>query len=178
VTLPRAPLAGSSLRLDPITPDDAGDLESLARDEEVCRFTRVPSKPREGFGAEWAARYVQGWQDGSRAGYAIRAVDGAFLGLAMFVRLDHEALEGEIGYAVGSNARGRGVATVALRVLTAWGFAELGLERIELRIDDANEASARVAASCGYTREGILRNTHLKETLRGDVGVWSRLRSD
>jgi RimJ/RimL family protein N-acetyltransferase len=178
VTPPETPLVGTSICLDPITADAAGDLEWLARDEAVRRFTRVPSMPRDGFGAEWAARYVEGWQDGSRAGFQIRALDGTFLGIAMFVRVDDEALEGEIGYAVGIEARGRGVATEAVRLLTDWGFAELGLERIELRIDVANGASDRVAEHCGYTREGILRNQHVKESLRGDVGVWSRLRTD
>ena len=65
-----------------------------------------------------------------------------------------------------------------LGLLTRWGFAELGLERIELRIDVENGASERVAERAGYTREGVLRSVAFKEGLRADVAVWSRLRSD
>ena len=84
--------------------------------------------------------------------------------------LDRDAREGEIGYAVGAAARGRGVATEAVGLLTRWGFDELGLERIVLLIDVANAASERIAERCGYTREGILRSAHVKEGLRGGHG--------
>jgi RimJ/RimL family protein N-acetyltransferase len=177
VTAPER-LVGTSICLDPITSDDAGDLDWLAREEGVRRFTRVPSEPRPDFGDAWAARYVQGWQDGTRAGFAIRTLDGEFLGLAGFVELDRDAGEGELGYVVAAHARGRGVATQAVDLLTRWGFDGLGLERITLLIDVANPASEKVAERCGYTREGVLRSVHVKEGLRSDTGIWSRLRTD
>jgi RimJ/RimL family protein N-acetyltransferase len=178
VTLRPAPVPGASILLEPITAAAADELDALARDEAVRRFTRVPSTPREGFGADWAARYVDGWADGTRAGFIIRGLDGAFLGLAGFVVLELDAREAELGYVVAPEARCRGVATEAVSVLTAWGFAELGLERIVLLIDVANPASEKVAERCGYTREGTLRSAHVKEGLRADTGVWSRLRTD
>jgi RimJ/RimL family protein N-acetyltransferase len=96
----------------------------------------------------------------------------------MFVQLDLNARQGEIGYVVAPSARGRGVATRALRLLTDWGFSGLGLERIELWIDVDNPASERVAERAGYLREGTLRSYWFKEDLRGDFGIWSRLRTD
>jgi RimJ/RimL family protein N-acetyltransferase len=60
-------------------------------------------------------------------------------------------------------------------LLTDWGFGELGLERIELRIDARNDASKRVAERAGYSEEGVLRNVAFKEGIRTDVSVWSRL---
>jgi RimJ/RimL family protein N-acetyltransferase len=177
VTAPER-LVGTSICLDPITSDDAGDLDWLAREEGVQRFTRVPSEPRPDFGDTWAARYVHGWQDGTRAGFAIRTLDGEFLGLAGFVELDRDAREGELGYVVATHARGHGVATQAVGLLTRWGFDDLGLERITLLIDVANPGSEKVAERCGYTREGVLRSVHVKEGLRSDTGIWSRLRTD
>jgi RimJ/RimL family protein N-acetyltransferase len=171
-------LVGTSICLDPITSDDAGDLDWLAREDDVRRFTRVPSEPRPDFGDAWAARYVQGWADGSRAGFAIRTLDGEFLGLAGFVEVDREAREAELGYVVAARARNRGVATQTVALLTRWGFDELGLERITLLIDVTNGASEKVAERCGYTREGTLRHVHVKEGLRSDTGIWSRLRSE
>jgi RimJ/RimL family protein N-acetyltransferase len=106
------------------------------------------------------------------------AGDGVFLGFASMFRLDLPAREGEIGYAVWPSARGRGVARRALGLLTRWGFDELGLERLELRISVANAASERVAERAGYRREGVLRSVHFKEGRRIDLGVWSLLRSD
>ena len=64
---------------------------------------------------------------------------------------DHRA---EIGYWVKREARGRGVATRAVRLVTEWGLVEVGLSLIELLADVRNLASQRVAEKAGYTRHG------------------------
>jgi RimJ/RimL family protein N-acetyltransferase len=171
-------LADEMIRLVPLTPTHEPALASLVRDEEVRTYTRVPTDPGAEFVATWLGTYVEGWRDGSRAGFAIETHMGEFLGIGLFVRLEREARQGEIGYVVGPAARGKGVATRALRLLTDWGFSELGLERIELWIDTANPGSERVAERVGYVREGVLRSYWFKEDIRRDFGVWSRLRTD
>jgi RimJ/RimL family protein N-acetyltransferase len=162
----------------PLGPEHAEGMDALARDVDVDRFTRVPMPVPEGFGAVWVQRYVDGWSDGTRCGFAIVGEGDEFLGFAALVALNVEEQEAEAGYLVKSAARGRGIATRALRLLTAWAFAEYPLERIELLIDIANAPSEVVAQRCGYTREGVLRWTYLKPGLRSDTVVYSRLRSD
>ena len=88
------------------------------------------------------------------------------IGFAAFVQLDLEKEQGEIGYVVDQAARGRGAAGRAVGLLTRWGFSTLGLERIELHIDPANEPSARVARRAGYCLEGTLRSIYFKEVRR------------
>jgi RimJ/RimL family protein N-acetyltransferase len=175
---PEPPLADDVIRLVPVEPRHEAVLDSLLEDESVLRHTRVPSEPPDGFAATWLGRYLEGWADGSRAGFAIEGHDGEFLGLGLFVHLDHEGRQGEIGYVVAPAARGRGVATRTLRLLTDWGFSGLGLERIELWINVANPASERVAERAGYVREGVLRSYWFKEDIRGNFGIWSRLRAE
>ena len=68
---------------------------------------------------------------------------------------------GHIGYWVARHARGRGVATRALRTLCRWALTELGLQRLELVTDPENRASHRVAENVGFRREGVLRS-HLE----------------
>jgi RimJ/RimL family protein N-acetyltransferase len=178
VIAPPGPLSGESIRLEPISEGAAADFERFVSDPEIRRYTRAPSNPPVGFGATWAARYAAGWRDGNRAGFLIRAADGVVVGFVAFVELDHEGRQAEAGYAVDAAARGRGIASEALRVLAAWGFDELGLERIELLISAENQASKRVAERCGFTYEGTLRSLHVKEGLRADTTVWSRLSGD
>lgn len=175
---PEPPLADDSIRLVPLRADHEAHLEALTRDPDVRTYTRVPTVVPEGFAARWLARYEEGWHDGSRAGFAIESLDGEFLGLGLFVDLNVEGRQAEIGYVVGPEARGRGVASRTLLLLTEWGFSELGLERIELWIDVSNAGSERVAERAGYTREGVLRSYWFKEEIRRDFGVWSRLRGD
>ena len=175
---PDPPLQDDLIRLEPLAPAHLAELLALADDPDVVRFTRVPAGADETFARRWIGRYQGGWQDGSSAGFAIRDHDAGFLGFAGVVDLDLEHREGEIGYMVAPSARGRGIAPRAVELLTRWGFDELGLIRLELRIDVENPASERVAERSGYVREGVLRNVHFKEGLRCDLAVWSRLRQD
>jgi RimJ/RimL family protein N-acetyltransferase len=51
------------------------------------------------------------------------------------------------------------------------------MERIEIRTDNRNQRSGRVAARCGFQLEGVLRHDsrHVDGTLR-DTRVHARLR--
>ncbi|KYN84569.1 hypothetical protein ATY37_05895 [Vibrio cidicii] len=59
----------------------------------------------------------------------------------------------DVGYGIFPEHRGKGYATKALNLFTQWIFYEAGYVRIELGIKEGNEASERVAKSCGYVRE-------------------------
>ena len=171
-------LADDAIRLEPLSQDDAPEMHGLVDDSDIQSFTRVPADADEQFVRWWIGRYESGWEDGTRAGFAIRDLDGAFIGFAAAVELDLEHGEAELGYMVAPAARGRGVSLRALDLLTRWCFEELRLIRLELRIDVANAPSLRVAERAGYRQEGVLRNVHVKDAMRSDVSIWSRLSSD
>jgi RimJ/RimL family protein N-acetyltransferase len=153
-------------------------LEAALEDPDIVRNTRVPDPPPPGFAGFWLGRYEEGRRDGVREGFAVEDDAGRGLGLAVAPRIDREARTAELGYVVLPAERGRGVASEALRLLTDWGFAELGAERLELMIAVRNEPSKRVAERCGYVREGVLRSLYVKPGLREDTEIWSRLASD
>ena len=177
---PEPALADDAIRLEPLAEALAPDLRwILEGDAETDRFTLIPSRPDGRFLATWLGRYERGWENGSCAGFAVRdGATGQAIGFAAFVQLDLPKQQGEIGYVVDPVARGRGAAGRAVALLTSWGFGELGLQRIELRIDPANEPSARVARGAGYRLEGTLRSTYFKEGRRSDVDIWARLAGD
>jgi RimJ/RimL family protein N-acetyltransferase len=166
------------IRLEPLDRAHLDLLAAVAADPEVRRFTRVPEPVPPGFAELWLGRYEDGRREGTRVGFAIAEGDGTLVGLAFAPRLDREARTAELGYVVVREARGRGVATEALRLLTEWAFAEAGMLRLELLIAPDNNASKRVAERCGYVREGLLRSFHVKQDLREDTEIWSRLRGD
>jgi RimJ/RimL family protein N-acetyltransferase len=172
-------LSDGDIRLEPLTAQHAAAMDALARDQDVDRFTRIPDPVPDGFGARWVERYTSGRDARTNEGFAIvDPASGDFLGFMGLVNLQLDEQEAEAGYIVASHARGRGVATRALRLLTAWAFDELPLERIELLIDVENSPSEIVAERCGYTREGVLRWTYLKPGLRSDTIVYSKLRRE
>lgn len=143
------------------------------------RFTRIPEPPPPGFTDRWLEGYEQGSREGTREAFAIvDADDGSFLGFAAAVRIEPESQTAELGYMVAAPARGRGVASAALRELSEWAFRELGARRLELLIGVDNAGSRRVAERAGYVLEGTLRSLLVKPGLRGDMEIWSRLPSD
>ena len=80
-----------------------------------------------------------------------------------------------VGYWLAPEARGRGVATHAVRLLARWSFTELGLARLEVTCSLDNEASQRVAQRCGFAREGVLRSHVPSAGGRRDMVVYDLL---
>jgi RimJ/RimL family protein N-acetyltransferase len=135
----------------------------------------VPVPVPAEFERVWLERYEEGRADGTREGFAIVDDEGAFLGLALAFGIDREGRELELGYVVSPAARGRGVASEALRLLTEWAVRELDPLRIELQISADNPASKRVAERAGYVYEGTRRSAHFKQGVRQDLEIWSRV---
>jgi RimJ/RimL family protein N-acetyltransferase len=155
------------------------DMAAVLDDADVLRFTRVPVPVPPDFARTWYDRYVEGRRTASREIFA--AVDAhtrEFVGLAMAPHIDVETATMELGYLVAPAARGRGLGTEILRLVTDWAFATHHPKRIELLISTANPASQRVAQRCGYVREGVLRSLYFKQGEREDTEMWSLLPSD
>jgi RimJ/RimL family protein N-acetyltransferase len=84
-----------------------------------------------------------------------------------------------IGYWLRPEARGRGAATVAVRLVAGWLFEQLGVQRLELTTSPENGASQRVAERVGFTREGVLRGLQAtKDDGRRDSVMVSLLPGD
>jgi RimJ/RimL family protein N-acetyltransferase len=135
--------------------------------------------PRDGDG-ESLIRLVEGRRREGRLLHLAIADDenGSYLGeILLFVRTPEvgEVGIGEIAYVVAPAARGRGVASTAVRALSVWAFRELGLERLQLSVRPDNVASRRVAEKAGYAYEGTLRSTKLIRGRRVDAAMYSLL---
>jgi RimJ/RimL family protein N-acetyltransferase len=166
-----------AIGLEPLGESHLAAIEAMLGDPDVLRFTRVPEPVPPGFPRAWLRLYKKGRRKGNREAFAI-VEDEKFVGLAVVPRIDRETRTAELGYVVVPAARGRGVASEALRQLTEWAFDEAAMFRLELMISVDNPGSKRVAERCGYVREGVLRSLHVKQGLREDTEIWSRLASD
>jgi RimJ/RimL family protein N-acetyltransferase len=167
-----------AVSLRPLAAEHLDDVTALFDDADVLRFTRLPVPPPSGYARTWLERYEAGRLDGTREAFAALDDAGRFVGLALAVDIDREGREVELGYITAPAARGRGVARAMLDELTRWAFDELGALRLTLIIDVENRASSKVAERCGYVLEGVMRSSYLKDDLRVDAGLWSRLPTD
>jgi RimJ/RimL family protein N-acetyltransferase len=62
-----------------------------------------------------------------------------------------------LGYWLGRAYWGRGIASEAVSLLSAYALRERGLRRLEAYVFAPNVVSARVLEKCGFTREAVLR---------------------
>lgn len=166
------------IRLELLGERHLAAVAEMLKDEDVLRFTRVPNPAPPGFERTWLEAYEAGRRDGTREAFAIVDGDGAFLGLGLGFEIDREGRQLELGYVVVPEARGRGVATQTLQLLTEWAEQELEALRIELWISAANEPSKRVAERAGYELEGIHRSVHFKQGERDDFEIWARVAAE
>jgi RimJ/RimL family protein N-acetyltransferase len=172
-------LSDGVIRLAKLSDEHLSGLASLLDDPDVLANTRVPEPVPNGFAHQWLQAYKDGEADGTRDGFAIEdAETGEFLGIAGLVAIEREANQAEIGYIVSPQARGRGIATRALRLVTDYALGEVGLARVQLLINSDNTPSLRVAERSGYAREGVLRSFYVKPGRRDDMVVYSRLPAD
>lgn len=82
----------------------------------------------------------------------------------------------EIGYALGPDHWGKGIATYAVRVVAEaifWEWPEL--ERLEGVVDVDNLASQRVLEKVGFSKEGVLRKYYFFKGKTRDMVMYSLL---
>lgn len=83
-----------------------------------------------------------------------------------------------IGYWIGSDFLGKGLAKKATKALMQFAFADLKLNRIEIRCATGNVLSQRVPEALGFQFEGIARQCEWLYDHYVDHRVYAKLSSD
>jgi len=168
------------LLLRPFRPSDAPAVLAACQDAAIQRWTTAPSPYSEGDAVAFLTEIAPAeWAADTDTPFAISgAATGRLLGSIGVHRVDRRHGSAEVGYWVAAAASGRGVATEALRAVTSWSFAALGLGRLELLHAVGNGASCRVASRAGFRPEGVLRGRVVVSGARADAEIHGRLAAD
>lgn len=176
--LPRVdePLTDGEIAVREFRRADIPAMIPMLDDESIVRWTRVPHPYGERDALDYLARGDAERERGEGINLAILDAAGTELLGSLSLRIaSWPDLRGQLGYLVGAHARGRGVAPRAIRIVSAWGFRTLGLERIEILVHPENEPSQRAAEKAGFKREGILRSYTRVKAERFDMWSFSAL---
>lgn len=175
--LPDPPLGDGTVTLRPFGTEDIPDIVAACRDPEIPRWTRVPDDYSEADARAFLAMASAGRTEGTAIVLAVcDATDEALLGATGIHGIGEGT--GEIGYWMRREARGRGAATRAVRLVSGWALTDLGLARLDLLAEPANAASQRVAEKAGFSREGLLRGYRELKGTRRDFVMFSLLAGD
>ncbi|WP_461187658.1 GNAT family N-acetyltransferase [Arthrobacter sp. Z4-13] len=136
---------------------EASDLEAFHAYHSLpatARFLPGPAKTytesmeRVGRYANFVFR-----KEGDWVALAVAAVDDGGLQGEVVLKWLPGCGQAEVGWTLAPGARGKGYATEAAAAVLRLGFEELGMHRIEARLDELNTASAALCCRLGMRQE-------------------------
>jgi ribosomal-protein-alanine N-acetyltransferase len=110
-----------------------------------------------------------------RINFIIDLVGQAVGTIGLVIGTDVERCTAEVGYWVGAEHCGRGIATSALIRITRYAFEDLGLLRVFAKVKAANVGSFRVLEKAAFTREGLMRNACIKDGKVMDMALYAKV---
>jgi RimJ/RimL family protein N-acetyltransferase len=174
----RGELAGLRARED----DDIAILDLELHDDVLTRVRADyrPWRPVPPGSAASGYRVTGDGEDVAR--FSVVELDsGVLAGEALLWGIDPHNRTAHIGLSLRPAFRGRGLGTDVVRVLCRYGFAILGLHRLQIDTLAGNDAMIAVAARAGFTAEGTLRGAawadgeFLDEVILGQLASeWER----
>jgi ribosomal-protein-alanine N-acetyltransferase len=153
---------------------DAQALESVCGEWNVSSFTSVPWDYSDDAALAWLARQREKRAAGTVLALAI-VESGSELpvGNVNLGDFDEDGRSAAIGYWLLPEARGRGLAVTASRLVIDWGFDALDLARVEFAILPENVASQRVAERVGAEPEGVRERSHHEHGRAWDMRIYA-----
>lgn len=151
-------LGNAVIRLRAPSMEDVDDVLQVFGHPEVMRYwSRPPMRER----AE-AQALLENIHEGAASGrflqWAITRVgEDRLIGTVTLYEIDLEQGRAAIGYALGREHWGRGIARSAVSLAIGYAFETLGLRRLEADTDPRNRASIGLLERLGFEREGLLK---------------------
>lgn len=148
-------LRGTGCTLRPWRVDDVAALPAVAGDPDVVRYMnlRFPSPYTPADAEAWVRLRLE---EPEMQHWAIEVGGELAGGIGVTPGVFEHAGSVMIGYWLGKRFWGRGIASDALRTLTAHVFAVMRPHRLWANVMSANAASARVLEKAGFAREAVL----------------------
>ena len=168
----------TSSSCDAWRPDDAAAVLAACQDPEIARWVNIPQPYLRADADAFIEGALAMWRDGTGAPFAIVEAETDRL-LGAVTRFGPEGHQATLGCWVVPEARGRGIGTRSLQLLTDWTFATTSAFRLDVFIMVGNEVSERMVERAGFQREGLLRAWDVRSDGEPvDCVVYSRLRTD
>ena len=172
-------LETARLLLRPLTRADAPVVQRLAGDREVASTTlNIPHPYPDGAAEAWIGTLPVSYDAGEAVVFGVALHEGGELVGTCGLRLEIAHARAEIGYWIGRDYWGRGVATEAARAVIDYAFARLGVRRVFAHFYTRNPASGAVLRKLGMRHEGVLRQHVLKWGVFEDIELYGVLRDE
>ncbi|XP_065863282.1 uncharacterized protein [Euphorbia lathyris] len=165
----------SDLSLRPLCISDVDDFMVWASDEKVTQFCSYGPYTTKQQGIDYITNKVE-----PHPWFMAICLNNKPIGaVSVSKNSGDEICRGELGYVVGSEYWGKGIATWAVRKVANTIFKEWPeLERLEALTEVENVGSQKVLEKVGFVREGVLRKYWILKGTTRDAVIFSLLSTD
>lgn len=154
------------VRLRKPADEDIVAIFDACQDPQIPRFTTVPSIYTMAHALDFVQRVDASLEVAREIPFIIEygvGDDATFAGVISLHTINLNNHCAEIGYWMSSTMRGKGIGTIAAKIITDYGIQTLGFRRIEAAVDIANNYSQKLLLAAGYEREGVLASKVTRE---------------
>ena len=147
-----------------LRPSDEKDIDAIfnaCQDPLISAFTTVPANYTMDHAIDFVRSDPFSFAERRELRFVIEYGNGtdlAFAGVVSLHTINIKNHTAEIGYWIEKSMRGKGIGTIAAKMITDYGLRTLGFRRIDGLADVDNSASQKLLMSAGLEKEGILRN--------------------
>ena len=152
--------------LRPSAEKDIDSIFSACQDPLIPAFTTIPATYTINHAIDFVRSDPFSFAERRELRFVIDYGNGAdtnFAGVISLHTINIKNHTAEIGYWMDKSLRGKGIGTIAAKMITDYGFRSLGFRRIDGLVDVDNLASQKLLTSAGFQKEGILRNKVSRE---------------
>ncbi len=172
-------LTGEKVRLAPINKDDLPIYHKWFSNTEFLRLlTSDVAMPKTT--ENELAWYEEASKSKDEYVFGIRALDdNRLLGNCSIFSISQNSRNAEVGIYIGEPSEwGKGFGSDAMNVLVRFGFMDVNLHRLELRVFGYNARAISSYEKVGFVREAILREALYRDGTYHDVHIMGILRRD
>ncbi|UPT65613.1 MAG: GNAT family N-acetyltransferase [Sphingobacteriales bacterium JAD_PAG50586_3] len=164
-----------TVSLRPLQITDAEAIARMGNNPLIAGFMRdVFPHP---YTLENAIAFINNVKDTTPTRVFAIVANGEHVGCCgIFPKDDVYRMNAEVGYWLGQEYWGKGIATQATKLLAEYGFDTLGMNRIYASVFAPNKASGRVLEKAGFVYEGTQRQSVYKNGEYLDELFYSLLR--
>jgi RimJ/RimL family protein N-acetyltransferase len=172
-------LQGERVRFRALEDRDVPDLVRWWRDPEWSVLQQIVVRPRP---EDSVAEMFRSWSSSERGGdvgfSVVDCASGTLVGHTTLFGGGLPVRAATLAVMIGGEHVGRGYGTDAVRLLTEYGFREMGLNRIEIRVHAFNDRARAVYRKVGYREEGVRREATFHDGRFHDEVLMSVLARD
>jgi len=172
-------LTGKLVRLAAVDPEHAEAWAKWRSNSEYMRLADMDPATLQSVKSTraWMEKHLDDWMEHE---FSIRTLDGDQLigttGLGGNIKIHGDAF---VGIGIGEpDYWGKGYGTEAMKLVLRYAFLELNLHHVSLDVFDYNARAIHSYEKAGFTIEGRMRNTLLREGKRWDLVFMGILRKE